>query len=228
MNFTYFGHSVVQIQTCGITLLFDPFITGNPSAEAVTAASALHPDVILVTHAHFDHWGDTLQIAKQSRALIIGNHEISEYVKKKGYDRVQPMNIGGTCTFEWGKLTMTYARHSSSFPDGSYGGNPNGYLLFAEGLCVYNSGDTSPYAEMSWIGEDHDIDLAFLPIGDLFTMGMEGAVRSVRMLSPKLTVPVHFNTFPPIEINTDMWLENMKTAGYATRVFKPGDSFDLP
>ncbi len=227
MKLTFFGHSALQIETGSATLLFDPFITGNPSAEKVASAESLSPDVILLTHAHFDHWGDTLEIAKRSKALIIGNHEITEYASKNGYDNVQPMNTGGSCSFEWGKLTMTYARHSSSFPDGSYGGNPNGYLLFAEGICVYNSGDTSPFAEMSWIAEDHSIDLALLPIGDLFTMGLEGSLRAARMLKPKLTVPIHYDTFPPIHADTNAWQKRMEAQGLATRIVTPGEQLDL-
>ena len=227
MELVYFGHSVLQIKTGSTTLLFDPFITGNALAEGVTSVNSMAPDIILLTHAHFDHWGDTLEIAKQSGAVIVANHEITEYICKNGYENVQPMNIGGSCTFDWGRLTMTYARHSSSFPDGTYGGNPNGYLLFAEGVCVYNSGDTSPFAEMSWIGEDHSIDLALLPIGDLFTMGLEGSLRAARMLNPKLTVPVHYNTFPPIQADTDTWQERMSTEGLATRVLKPGERLAL-
>jgi L-ascorbate metabolism protein UlaG (beta-lactamase superfamily) len=227
MKITYFGHSVLQVETNDKILLFDPFITGNPIAEKITTADSLSPDVIILTHAHFDHWGDTLAIAERTGALVVGNHEITEYAYKQGHENVQPMNTGGSCTFEWGKLTQTYARHSSSFPDGTYGGNPNGYLLFAEGLCVYNSGDTNPFAEMAWIGEDHDIDLAFLPIGDLFTMGIRGALRAARMLKPNLTVPVHFDTYPPIEADTDAWQSSMNASSLATRVLKPGESFDL-
>jgi len=145
MKITYFGHSALQIETTGSTLLFDPFITGNPLAEKIISVDALHPDVIILTHAHFDHWGDTLEIAKQSQALVISNHEISQYIQNQGYDNVQSMNIGGSIKFEWGQLTMTYARHSSSFPDGTYGGTPNGYLLYLEGKCVYNAGDTDTF-----------------------------------------------------------------------------------
>ena len=227
MQLTYFGHSALQIKTGGTVLLIDPFITGNPLAEAITQASALSADVILLTHAHFDHWGDTMEIAERTDALVVGNHEIAQYVTLRGYANVQSMNIGGSCIFEWGRLTMTYARHSSSFPDGTYGGNPNGYLLFIEDLCLYLSGDTSPFAEMSWIGEDHEIDLAILPIGDLFTMGIQGAVRSARLLGPHLTVPVHYDTFPPIEIDTELWQAEMEAAQLATRILRPGESLDL-
>ena len=227
MNVTYFGHSVLQIETCGQTILFDPFITDNPLAERVTSLSSLRPDVIFLTHAHFDHWGDTLAIAKRCNALIVANHEIIQYVKNNGYDHVEAMNIGGSGVFEWGTATMTYARHSSSFPDGTYGGTPNGYLIQSQGICVYNAGDTDTFSEMSWIGQDNNIRLALLPIGDLFTMGLRGAIRAARLLKPELTVPIHYNTFPPIHADTEKWLEAMETSNLGARVLNPGESIEL-
>jgi len=227
MKIIYFGHSVLQIETTGSTLLFDPFITGNPLAEKIVSVDSLHPDVIIFTHAHFDHWGDTLEIAKQSQAMVISNHEISQYIQNQGYDNVQSMNIGGSIKFEWGQLTMTYARHSSSFPDGTYGGTPNGYLLYLEGKCVYSAGDTDTFLEMSRIGHDNTIDLALLPIGDLFTMGVKGSLRAARILEPKLTIPIHYNTFPPITVNTNQWLEAMEQQNFTGKILKPGESLEL-
>ena len=227
MKVTYYGHSCFQIETGGRVLLFDPFITGNLHSKGVVAAKDLNPEAIILTHAHGDHWGDTLDIAKRTGALLVGNFEITSYAQRQGHDVVQPMNTGGSWTFDWGDLTQTYARHSSSFPDGTYGGNPNGYLLFAEGRCVYNTGDTSPFAEMAWIGEDHAVDLALMPIGDCFTMGPAGAVRAARMIQPRLTVPLHYNTFPLIEVDTGAWAARMEAVGLAARVLSPGDTLEL-
>ncbi len=227
MKVTYYGHSCFQIETGGRVLLFDPFITGNLHSKGVVAAKDLNPEAIILTHAHGDHWGDTLDIAKRTGALLVGNFEITSYAQRHGHDVVQPMNTGGSWTFDWGDLTQTYARHSSSFPDGTYGGNPNGYLLFAEGRCVYNTGDTSPFAEMAWIGEDHAVDLALMPIGDCFTMGPAGAVRAARMIQPRLTVPLHYNTFPLIEVDTGAWAARMEAVGLAARVLSPGDTLEL-
>ncbi|MYH08267.1 MAG: MBL fold metallo-hydrolase, partial [Rhodothermaceae bacterium] len=106
MKITYFGHSVIQVEANDKILLFDPFITGNPVAEKITTADSLSPDVIILTHAHFDHWGDTLAIAERTGALVVGNHEITEYAYKQGHENVQPMNTGGSCTFEWGEVTQ--------------------------------------------------------------------------------------------------------------------------
>jgi L-ascorbate metabolism protein UlaG (beta-lactamase superfamily) len=198
MKLTYFGHSAFQIETDGTTLLFDPFITGNPHAEGVVTPDDLSPDVILMTHAHGDHWGDTPSILKRTGALLIANYEIT-----------------------------TYARHSSSFPDGTYGGNPNGFLLQIEGKTVYNTGDTCRFAEMAWTGEDYALDLCLLPIGDDFTMGPAEAVRCVRDLDPKLTVPLHYGTFPVLTGDPDDFARQMDEAGRKARVMEPGETITL-
>ena len=224
MKLTYFGHSAFQIETGGTTLLFDPFITGNPHTEGVVAVADLNPDVILLTHAHGDHWGDTLDIAQRSGALLVANYEITTYAQNNGHNTVQPVNTGGSWTFDWGTVKQTYARHSSSFPDGTYGGNPNGYLLYLEGMCIYNAGDTCPFAEMAWIGKDQAVDLALMPIGDCFTMGPEDAVRAARMVKPALTIPLHYNTFPLIEVDTQEWVGMMADAGFSTKVLAPGET----
>jgi L-ascorbate metabolism protein UlaG (beta-lactamase superfamily) len=228
MELTYYGHSVLQIKTNDTTLLFDPFITGNSLAEQVVSPDDLNPDVILLTHAHFDHWGNTPEIAARTGALVVANHEIGEYIKREhNHPRVHTMNTGGCWTFDWGRVVMTYARHSSSFPDGTYGGNPNGYILYLEDKCLYNLGDTAPFSEMAWIGEEHEIDVALMPIGDCFTMGIGGAVQSGTMLNPKLSIPLHFDTFPPIEVDTHEWVERMGTKGLAAKVLKPGETISV-
>ena len=228
MELTFFGHAAVQIVTANQTLLIDPFITGNPLAEPVVSASDLSPDVLLLTHAHGDHWGDTPGIAKASNPLVVANYEITEYLKQKlGYSKVHPMNTGGSWTFDWGTVTMTYARHSSSFPDGTYGGNPNGFILEIEGKCLYHLGDTNPFSEMAWIGEDFDIDVALMPIGDCFTMGTPGSLRAAKMLNPSMVIPLHYDTFPPIEVDLAEWSARMESQGFKPRVVKPGETISL-
>lgn len=228
MELTYFGHSAFQIDVDGTKILVDPFITGNPLADGVATADSLSPDYILLTHAHGDHWGDTPDIALRSNAIVVANFEITQYLSQKfGHERVQPLNTGGSWEFEWGRVTQTDARHSSSFPDGTYGGNPNGFLIEAEGKTIYALGDTSPFAEMGWIGDDYSIDLALMPIGDCFTMGPRLSVRAADLIRPSLTVPIHYNTFPTIEVETSKWEEMMNEAGYATRVLRPGESLNL-
>lgn len=228
MKLTYFGHSAFQIDTNGTTILVDPFITGNKHAEGKIDPRQLKPDVILLTHAHGDHWGDTPEIAKRSGALVVGTYEVAQYLTKKHQvDHVHAMNTGGSWSFDWGRLKMTYARHSSSFPDGTYGGNPNGFILQLEGKTIYNTGDTAPFSEMAWVGEEYDVDLALMPIGDNFTQGPDDAVRSVRMIKPRLTIPLHFNTFPSIEIDMSRWTEAMKKAGFATKVLGAGETLEI-
>ncbi len=228
MELTYFGHSAFQVKTKDVTLLFDPYIKGNPIAEQVVSVEDLNPDVIMITHAHFDHWGDTPEIAKRSGALVVTNFDIIEYLKREhDYARGHSMNTGGCWTFDWGTVHQTYARHSSSFPDGTYGGNPNGYILYVEGKCLYNLGDTSPFSEMTWIGEDHDIDVALMPIGDCFTMGISGAVRAAGLLKPKLSIPLHYDTFPPIEVDVEEWAERMEADGSPAKVLKPGETISI-
>ena len=228
MKIVYFGHSAFQLETTGATLLVDPWITGNPRAEGVVSADALNPDVIFLTHAHQDHLGDAPEIAKRTGALVVGNYEIATYFSKThGHDRVLAMNTGGAWTFDWGKAHQTYARHSSSFPNGEYGGNPNGFVFEIEGQAIYAAGDTCAFAEMEWIGDDFDLDLALLPIGDCFTSGIRDAVRAATLLRPRLTVPVHYNTFPPIQVDANEWKRRMEEAGFAAKPMEPGDALEL-
>lgn len=227
MKIRYFGHSAFEIISSGATILVDPFITGNPHAEGVVLPGDLNPDVILLTHAHGDHWGDTLTIAKRSGAIVVANFEIISYVQANEHSAVQPMNTGGEWRFEWGKVIQTYARHSSSFPDGTYGGNPNGYIVHADDKCVYALGDTCPFAEMEWIGTDHDVDVAMIPIGDCFTMGPKESLRAIRMIKPNVSVPVHYGTFPPIEVDAAAWADSVAAEGYVARVLDPGATMEF-
>lgn len=229
MKLTYFGHSAFQIETKGTTLLVDPFISGNPHAEGVVTVDELVPDVLLLTHAHGDHWGDTPQVLENHPdTLVVANFEIIQYVQQElDHDKVQPMNTGGAWDFEWGTVKQTYARHSSSFPDGRYGGNPNGYLFFIEGKVIYDLGDTSPFAEMAYTGEDHDVDVALMPVGDCFTMGPQDAVRAARMIGPGLSIPIHYDTFPYIEIDMSEWTGAMEEAGHKTKVMEAGETYEV-
>lgn len=228
MTITYFGHSALQIDTNGTSLLVDPFLTGNKLAEGVVSAEDLNPDVILLTHAHGDHWGDTRSILKRTGAQLVADYEITAYAERElGHAKGHPMNIGGAWEFDWGELTRTYARHSSSFPDGTYGGLAGGFILHLEGKCIYIAGDTCAFAEMEWLGEDHDIDLAFLPIGDNFTMGPEEAAQCADLLGPALTVPVHYDTFPYIEVDMSRFTDAMGELDLAVRVMAPGEALEV-
>ena len=169
----------------------------------------------------------TMAIAKRCDALVVANFEITSYVQAQGHGKVFSLNTGGSWNFDWGRVELTYARHSSSFPDGTYGGNPNGYLIFADGLCVYNAGDTAPFSEMAWIGENYAVDAMLLPVGDCFTMGIQGSVRAARMVGAKVNIPLHYNTFPPIEMDIGSWLSAMDAANLPARALEAGHSLTL-
>jgi len=226
MDLTYFGHSTFQIETQGTTLLFDPFFDENPHTD--TSPESLDPDVILQTHAHFDHFSDVESVLETSDPLFIGNFEITQYVGEEyDHESIQPLNEGGSAQFDWGYVEAVHARHSSSFPDGSYGGVPMGFVLELEDQVVYNAGDTAPFAEMQWIGDLWDVDVMLAPIGDVFTMGIYGALHAAEMVGPDLVIPLHYDTFPPIETDLDRFTETFEDAGYAPRIFDADETATL-
>ncbi|MDW0110354.1 metal-dependent hydrolase [Sporosarcina aquimarina] len=199
MEISYHGHSIVKIKTENHVILIDPYITGNDLTDLQAATEK--PDVILLTHGHNDHVGDTVEIAKANNALVIAPNELAVWLGWQGLN-THGMNIGGAKEFDFGTVKYTKAFHSSSYTTEDqqiiYTGMPAGILFMAEGKTIYHAGDTSLFGDMEMIGKRHPIDVAFLPIGDNFTMGPEDAAYAVELLSPKLTVPVHYNTFPPI------------------------------
>lgn len=225
MKLSYHGHSVVKIQTEDFTILIDPFITGNELTDLVAADEK--PDVILLTHGHNDHVGDTVAIAKSSQALVVAPNELAVYLGLQGLN-THGMNIGGSCTFDFGTVKFTKAFHSSSYQTEEnefiYTGMPAGILFTAEGKTVYHAGDTSLFGDMKMIGERHPIDVAFLPIGDNFTMGPADAAYAVELLNPKLTIPVHYNTFPPIKQNPEAFRTLVKN--HEVKIMASGDVID--
>ncbi len=226
MDLTYFGHSTFQLRTGDTTLLFDPFFAENPHTE--TDPATLDPDVLLITHAHFDHFSDTEAVLAHSSPLVISNFEITQHVQQEfGHDAIQPLNEGGSQDFEWGYVEATHARHSSSFPDGSYGGMAGGFVLQVDDTVIYNTGDTAPFAEMKWISDLWEVDVMLAPIGDVFTMGIYGALHTAEMIDPDLVVPLHYDTFPPLETDLDAFEDAFADAGYSTRVFGAGETAAL-
>lgn len=226
MKISYHGHSIIKIETGGKTILMDPFITGNKLTDLKASEQA--PDIILLTHGHNDHVGDTMDIAKRCNPLIIAPNELAVYLGWQGFN-AHGMNIGGAKTFDFGTVKFTQAFHSSSYTtednDIIYTGMPAGILFTAEGKTIYHAGDTSIFMDMEMIGKRHPIDIAFLPIGDNFTMGPEDAAYAVELLNPKLAVPVHFNTFPPIEQDPETFKELVK--GHKVKIMEPGESIEL-
>ena len=222
MLISYHGHSVVKIKTGDTTILIDPFINGNKLTDLVVENE--RPDVILLTHGHNDHVGDTVEIAKASDALVVAPNELAIYLGLQGV-RTHGMNLGGAKKFDFGTVKFTQAFHSSSYQTEDnefiYTGMPAGILFTAEGKTIYHAGDTAIFVDMEMIGKRHPIDVAFLPIGDNFTMGPEDAACAVELLNPKLTIPVHFNTFPPIEQDPEAFKALVKK--HEVKIMTAGD-----
>ena len=199
MKLTYYGHSCFSVEIKGKHLLFDPFITYNELAKDVDA-NTVPADYIFVSHGHQDHVADLVSIAKRTGALVICAWEIYEWLKKQGVENVHPMNTGGKKQFDFGIVKCMVAQHSSSLPDGSYGGNPMGFVIRAD-KNFYYSGDTALTMEMQLASQGGPIDFAILPIGDNFTMGYDDAARASHMINCHTVVGVHYNTFPYIVID---------------------------
>ncbi|MFN4123679.1 MAG: metal-dependent hydrolase [Flavobacteriales bacterium] len=212
MKITFYGHSCFLIEVNGKKLLFDPFISPNPMAAHIDV-STIKPDYVLLSHGHEDHVADAEQILKQSEATLISNFEIVTWYTAKGIEKYHPMNIGGTKEFDFGKVKMVRADHSSMLPDRSYGGNPAGYVLSLGEHTIYYAGDTDLFSDMKLISDLHKPDMAFLPIGDNFTMSYETAAIAAEYLGVKEIVGMHYNTFPYIEISNLAALEHFDQKG---------------
>ncbi len=228
MKLTYHGHSVVLIETKEKTIIIDPFITGN--GQTNLNASELKVDVILLTHGHNDHVGDTIALANRNNALVVAPYELATYLSWQGVN-VHTMHIGGTQQFEFGTVKLTQALHGSAYVEEEtknmvYTGMPAGILFSAEGKTIYHAGDTALFSDMKMIGERNLIDVAFLPIGDNFTMGPVDAAQAAKWLKAKIVVPIHYNTFPIIKQDPEAFVTLLPTDIQGT-ILRPGDSIQI-
>jgi L-ascorbate metabolism protein UlaG (beta-lactamase superfamily) len=222
---TWLGHAALFLQISEARLLVDPFLSGNP--QAAMKADSVQAEYILVTHGHGDHVGDTIAIAKRTGATVISNAEICGWLGKQGV-KTHGQHLGGGFNYPFGYLKMTYALHGSALPDGSYGGNPGGFLLTTtDDHKLYIAGDTGLFGDMQLIGAA-GLDLAVLPIGDNYTMGPADALQAVKFLNPKAVLPIHYNTFALIQQDAAAWaaLVEKETSAHVS-LLKPGESLQF-
>ncbi len=218
MKLSYYGHSCFAVETSGATLLFDPFIRPNSLAAAVDV-SGIRADYILISHGHFDHVADAVELAKQTGATVVSNFEISTWLGQQGIEKTHPMNHGGSFQFPFGRVKYVNAIHSSVLPDGTYGGNPGGFVVQTAEGSFYYAGDTALTLDMQLIAEEFELAFAVLPIGDNFTMGANDAGRASKLLKCPNVVGVHYDTFPPIKIDHEAAKATL--AGYGATLHLP-------
>jgi L-ascorbate metabolism protein UlaG (beta-lactamase superfamily) len=226
MKITYYGHSCFSVQVADKHLLFDPFITPNPAAKAIDINS-IPADYMLITHGHEDHIADAVAIAQRTRATVISNYEIIQWLGKKGVTNGIPMNHGGSRKFDFGSVKYVNAIHSSVLPDGSYGGNPGGFVITTASGNFYYSGDTALTMDMKLIGESTSLAFAALCIGDNFTMGVDDALKAAQFIHCDHILGVHYDTFPQIKIDRAAAAQAFKTALKTLHLPEIGATLDM-
>ncbi len=225
MKLTYYGHSTFLVDTGEHKILFDPFLSGNEQAKGIDPTS-IQCDFIMLSHGHDDHVYDAATIAKHNNALIIANYEVAMWYINQGL-KAHPMNHGGSWDFGFGKVKMTNAVHSSVLPDGSYGGNPAGFIVYLKDKCFYYAGDTALTLDMQLIPLWAQLDFSILPIGDNFTMGYEDAARCADMVKCKKVIGVHYDTFDLIKLDRIKAVSHFEAAGLDLHLPELGQTIEL-
>lgn len=226
MKLTYYGHACFAVEAGGKTLLFDPFIKNNPLATQIDLKK-IAADFILISHGHGDHLEDAKEIAERTGAEVIAPFEVGQWLEQKGVKKVQSMNHGGAARLDFGRVKLTSAIHSSSMPDGSYGGNPCGFLIETSDGNFYYSGDTALTYDMKLIAEETKVRFAVLPIGDFFTMGIDDALRAAEFVGTDKIVGVHYDTFPPIKLDHAAAKSAASKAGQELLLPKIGETIEV-
>jgi L-ascorbate metabolism protein UlaG (beta-lactamase superfamily) len=226
MTLTHYGHSCFGINHNDHRILFDPFISPNPLAAHVDIEK-IEADFILITHGHFDHIADAVAIAKRTGAKVISNFEIYQWLGKQGVENGHPMNHGGAVQQAFGKVKYVNAVHSSSLDDGTYLGNAGGFVIDFGDLCIYYAGDTALTYDMKLIAREFDVNWAFMPIGDNFTMGIDDAIIASEFVNVKNIIGMHYNTFPPITIDLEEAKNKFAQASLDLRLMEIGETIEL-
>ncbi len=226
ITLTWYGHSCWRIDTPNGILLIDPYFSGNPVAPI--KPDQVQANYILVSHGHFDHWGDTVDIAKRTGAEVISNFEIATYCQEQGIEKTHDLHIGGSKEFPFGRVKLTIAHHGSSFPGGRYAGSAAGFLLTIGNKKIYDVADTALFSDMKLYG-DEGIDVATVPIGDNYTMGPADGVKAAKFIRPKVLIPMHYNTFPLLAQDPAAFAKQVVRALPGTKVviLKPGEAYEL-
>jgi L-ascorbate metabolism protein UlaG (beta-lactamase superfamily) len=225
MRITYYGHSCIGVDTAGHQLLFDPFISGNPLAKHIEL-DKVPASLVLLTHGHADHVLDAESILKRTGATLITNYEIATWYGKKGIEGAIGMNLGGSAAIGELRVRYTIAHHISEMPDGTYGGNPGGFVVEGPEGAFHHAGDTALTMDMQLL-KRYDLKFACLPIGDHFTMGVEDAIEAAKLMGVKTVIGLHYNTFPPITIDTENAKAAFQKAGMTLLLPAIGESISL-
>ncbi|MDR3628599.1 MAG: metal-dependent hydrolase [Ignavibacteriaceae bacterium] len=225
MKLRYFSHSAFQMTTDnGKVILIDPFLDNNPTSPV--KSDSVKADYIILSHAHGDHLGDTVKIAKRCSSTAICVDELANYLEAKGLN-VHNMHIGGSYGFDFGRVKFTIAHHGSKTPDGEYAGEPAGIIISSGGKNIYHAGDTGLFYDMKLIGERYKIDYMLLPIGDNYTMDIYDAVKAVEYVNPAVAVPMHYNTFPVIKADPNVFKQKLEALGKKCKVMQYGEEIEV-